>query len=138
MIFPVCSFLAELDEAKKIEASINNFCVSKENCRRLTLLNSIGSSEVPDHIGAPCCDVCGTVPDKLSFEVAPTSHKRRKALREVDKDLKSSLRDRLAKERDLFVEQHPLYKMIGREFVCASAIIEDIVLMHILLAVLMT
>ena len=91
------------------------------------MLRAIGSLECPSITGH-CCDVCNTVPDTLQFEACtlPTRRKRRSAVREVDKELQVEVHDRLLKERDVFIEEHPQFKMVGPDFVVPVPVIDDI------------
>ena len=137
----VISFVAELVEVeeflgrmfftrqKKIDPDVKLFCLEKENCRRTTMLRSIGSKEVIDRSTSVPCDVCDSVPASLSFESARRTSERqtkRTAVRDVDDELKADLKEKLFKERELYIQKHPCYKMVGADFVCSSVVIDDI------------
>ena len=91
------------------------------------MLRAIGSLECPPITGH-CCDVCNTVPDTLQFEAftLPTRRKRRCAVHEVDKELQVEVHDKLLKERDVYIEEHPQFKMVGPDFVVPTPVIDDI------------
>ena len=114
---------------KKIDPKVMDWCVSKENCRRKSMLQAIGSNEVPQ-VSSFCCDVCNVeLPaSKLSFEslVAPVKRKRRAALRTVNEDLEAHLRSVLLKEREAYMQEHPSFNMIGAHFVCSLSTITSI------------
>lgn len=109
---------------------MKDFCVGKENCRRDGMLKAIGSKEIPDRELNNCCDVCTEVPSNLSFELlvgsAGEKRKRRVAVRVVEKELEEELRAGLLKEREKYLELHPPFKMIGADFVCPLAVINDL------------
>ena len=102
-------------------------CEQTENCRRKTLLRSLGSNELVDASpGTPCCDVCSPivrtsctrsrVVDKLDIFRATTlaPKPRRCAVRSVTPTLEKRLRDRLQVERDAIVDSEIGYKMLGK------------------------
>ena len=47
-------------------------------------------------------------------------------MREVDKELQVEVHDRLLKERDVYIEEHPQFKMVGPDFVVPTPVIDDI------------
>ena len=51
-------------------------------------------------------------------------------LRHVDSELEGCLKEKLLKEREVYLEEHPNYRMLGADFVCAEAVIHDICCNH--------
>lgn len=89
------------------------------------MLKALGSAERVTN-NQPCCDVCGSsVPVTLNFEALPSSSvqkrsARRTAVRIIDKDLTTKLRENLEAEREAYISEHPSFLMLGRNFVCAG------------------
>ena len=116
-------------------------CEQTENCRRSTLLRSLGSNEL--HVvdaspGTPCCDVCSVVDrtscnrsrvvDKLDiFQPTTLAPKpRRHAVRSVTPSLERRQRDRLRLERDAIVDSEIGYKMLGKYVVIPDTCIDEL------------
>ncbi len=79
----------------------------------------------------PCCDVCDTArcPTSLRFEATTCNtagRRRRRAVKVVDDDLRSTLKDALLQERDKCLRKHPSYKMLGSGFVCPVRVIDKL------------
>ena len=113
---------------KNVDADIQRFCTEKENCRRKNLILSMGSHE-EIHREMACCDICSSIPASLSIlpkRCRDVQQKRRTAQRHIDDDLEKQLKDRLLEERDAFMQDHPNYLMIGCDFICSTAMIDDI------------
>ena len=115
---------------KKVDPIVKRFCFEKENCRRKNLLEAIGSSESV-HRGNLCCDVCAEdgLPSKLQFDAIQAtqiSRKRRVAAHVVSEDLKSHLKAHLVKERDMYLQVHPNFQMLGLSFICPDCVIDHI------------
>lgn len=114
----------------KRDAKIEEYCTSKENCRRQMMLRALSAREThPESL--PCCDCCNPskCPQQLHFEpeIAISSRrKRRTAVKLVDKECKHALKDALLKGVEAFMEEHPSFKMFGRSFVCPECIINKI------------
>ena len=114
-------------------------CEQTENCRRSTLLRSLGSNEIVDaSSGTPCCDVCsaiiGTsctrsrVVDKVDI-LQPTTlapKRRRRAMRSVTPTMEKRLRDRLQVERDAIVDSEIGYHMLGKYVVIPDTCIDEL------------
>ena len=114
-------------------------CEQTENCRRSTLLRSLGSNELVDASpGTPCCDVCSVIVrtsctrsrlvDKLDiFQPITLAPKpRRRAVRSVTPTLEKRLRDRLQLERDAIVDSEIGYKMLGKYVVIPDTCIDEL------------
>ena len=115
---------------QKCDDKVKEFCTSKENCRRTMMLQALGVTEShPSYL--PCCDVCDTTmcPQTLNFTATTSTvarRKRRTAVKVLDDNCKSEIKAALMREVDMYIEEHPNYKMLGRHFVCHSCIIEKI------------
>ena len=114
-------------------------CEQTENCRRSTLLKSLGSNELVDaSSGTPCCDVCSVIVrtpctrsrlvDKLDiFQPITLAPKpRRRAVRSVTPTLEKRLRDRLQLERDAIVDSEIGYKMLGKYVLIPDTCIDEL------------
>ena len=113
-------------------------CEQTDNCRRSTLLRSLGSNEIVDgSSGTPCCDVCsaiigtscaGRVVDKLDiFQPTTLAPKpRRRAVRCVTPTMEKRLRDRLKVERDAIVDSEIGYQMLGKYVVIPDTCIDEL------------
>ena len=109
---------------QKAGGAAMEWCTSKENCRRKSLLLALGSTEAVLSTSS-CCDVCGIAPStRLAFEYLPCTvglqSRRRVPAQTVDKDLQNTLVSTLLQEWDAYIDQHPQYKFIGPEFVCSK------------------
>ena len=120
-------FAREVKQTK--DSDLVNFASSKENCRRRTLLNALGSSE---HITSGnvtiCCDVCS--PSLLS-NVFKRIHSRRRTrspiARAVTKQQQDQLHLALERGRSSIVGSSLGYSMLGREVVFPTGCILEIV-----------
>lgn len=99
------------------------------------MLQALGSAEKVTADNHPCCDVCdrNKIPATLNFEALPSSSfqkrsTRRTAVRIVDKDLETKLRENLEAEREAYILEHPSFQMLGPNFVCANSVIDKICL----------
>ena len=106
---------------------MKTFCKNTENCRRLTMLRAVGSSEQV-HASGGCCDVCtagGVQCGRLDILRASSrkNHRREATRRVIGTHLAKTLRDALFEERAKIVEEHPAYAMLGESFVCPSGVI---------------
>ncbi len=52
--------------------------------------------------------------------------KRRTAVKDVDEDRKTVLRNALLRERDVYLEEHPSYRMLDSCFVCPACLIDKL------------
>ena len=128
-----CSSRAHLfysPRQKNVDEDIKKFCTGKENCRRVNLVRSMGSQEtVHSSMPSACCDVCSGIPDLLSLQPKSETvsrQKRRSAQRHIDNDLEKELKQILLEERNAYMQEHPHYSMIGSDFICSKAAIDDI------------
>ena len=113
---------------KKVNPVVKDYCTQKENCRRLFMLKALGSTERVVNSLA-CCDVCdANVPAPLHFEALPRAAAkkctRRAAIRILDKNLLTKLKENLEAEREAYMLEHPNFKILGRNFVCPDSVIE--------------
>lgn len=92
------------------------------------MLEGIGSSERARR--AICCDVCteGVPYPWLAVlgHSSTTSRKRRPVKHNLTKSDKEVLTKRLQDERDKIIQQHPAFRMIGRNFVLSDSGIAEI------------
>ena len=61
-----CTKIEILTDARELQSCADDdlvkVCEQTENCRRSTLLRSLGSNEIVDaSSGTPCCDVCSAI-----------------------------------------------------------------------------
>ena len=118
---------------KKVDAKVKEFCVSKENCRRREMLKAIGSIRIDSTNNRQCCDVCNEldcISSRLRFETganqrAIIQRKRRRA-RKISKQLTEQLKTALLSERDKYLREHPVYRLLGPDFVCPTCVIENV------------
>lgn len=107
------------------DPKLQQYCFGNENCRRITLLRSVGSLEDVSGNDA-CCDVCTpSVPLLLLDSLVTQKRKRRHLVRRVGKVTTEQLRLRLVAEREKLMSEHPGYRMIG-DFVCSDATIGEL------------
>lgn len=107
---------------------LEQFSRSEGGCRRKILIDSIGGLvEVSDTQHGGCCDVCSVHPHsgRLDLFSVPmiNKRKRRRAVREVNKDL---LEEELKKAREDFMTKHPAYQMVGIDFICPTSTIKKL------------
>ena len=110
------------------DPKLQQYCFGNENCRRVTLLRSVGSLEDVSRNDA-CCDVCTPgVPHAVDLLTpkATQKRKRRHLVRRIGKVTSEQLRPRLVEEREKLMSEHPGYRMIGPEFVCSDAAIGEL------------
>ena len=109
-----------------MDTSIKDFCTSKESCRRKSLLKAVGSTESVISSDNPCCDVCNPdVPDhivRLQAAALSIRKQRRRCVRNVSSDQEVQVTEALMRERDVYIDSHPGYKMLGPEFVLSTAL----------------
>lgn len=89
----------------------------------------MGSDEEISTSGPNCCDVCSCIPESLSLHhsKAVKEHlKRRTAKRYIDNEVEKQINEKLLQERDAYLLEHPNYMMIGIDFICSNATINDI------------
>ena len=102
----------------------------KENCRRLTLLTALGSSEALSALNGMCCDSCtpNALPRELAF-VKPESRRRPRirAVRTVSKLQEQILMDSLEQEREAIVSSSVGYMMLGKELVLPTKCLYELV-----------
>lgn len=115
---------------QKCDDQVKEFCTSKENCRRTMMLQALGVTETHP-VTLPCCDVCDNraCPQYLNFTdttLTNARRKRRTAVKVIDDTCKLELKAALLREVDMYIEEHPSYRMLGRDFVCPSCVIEKI------------
>ena len=116
---------------KKIDAKVKD--ASKENCRRREMLKAIGNIQVDITNNIRCCDVCNgldCIDPSLRFETvtnqgAVIQHKRRRT-RKISKQLIERLKTALLNERDKFLREHPVYRILGPVFVCPTCVVENL------------
>lgn len=112
--------------------SLNNFVTKSENCRRLSLLQSLGdSSKAGASDQFECCDCCS--PSALSSSAYSRLNilkqgvvsrvKRRRAVRSVDKDL---LKDKLVTARNSLFQQQDDFCAVGVQFFCSDSVIDKL------------
>ena len=113
---------------QKCDSAVREYCTSKENCRRVLILQALGVTERhPSSL--PCCDACDNTlcPPALKFATNTSMRrKRRTAVRDINDDLKIELKAALMREVDLYLENHHSYRMVGREFVCPECAIDKL------------
>ena len=108
------------------DPKLQQYCFGNENCRRITLLRSVGSLEDVSGSDA-CCDVCTpSVPCVVLDLLVTQKRKRRHLVRRVGKVTTEQLRLRLVAEREKLMSEHPGYRMIGADFVCSDAAIGEL------------
>ena len=76
------------------DESLQSLCEHKENCRRQTLLQALGSDECSVVSKNLCCEVCQPVYSTLGFTftaIAQETRKRRPRTHPVSADIQSSL-----------------------------------------------
>ncbi len=104
-------------------------CKQKENCRRRSLMESLGSHENFSYSGQ-CCDVCSTVAKCTEFNLlTPVSVRRKprsRVVRSVGTALSEALMGRLLHERDTILTEDIGLKMLGKEVVLPTAAITDL------------
>ena len=114
------------------DQGLANFITNGENCRRLSLLQSLGDSSTAvasNHF--ECCDCCS--PSALSSSSYSRLNilkkgvvsriKRRRAIRSVDKDL---LKDKLVSARNSLLQQQDDFCVVGVNFFCSDSIIDKL------------
>ena len=112
-------------------------CEQTENCRRSTLLKSLGSDEaVTVSPGMLCCDVCspalrltrsrvGSKPD-IFQRVTLACKPRQRAVRTITPALQKELKERLKMERDAIVEGDIGCRMLGKHVVIPDTCIDEL------------
>lgn len=113
-----------------MDPAVRQWCLSKENCRRRSMLRAIGSTEVLNP-STVCCDVCNffAPTPELRFEaMAENVISRAKRRRTVvnHKDFEEQLKNDLRQEREAYMNEHPAFRMLGAEFVCSDSVIDRI------------
>ncbi len=122
-------FFSAADEKKCSDPALKALCVGKENCRRQTLLQSLGSEEHPTTVREACCDICHPkCPyDTLAMPCTPTSIRQRpKAIRVLSQGLKRKLQQRLLQERDAVISNRLALQMLPKSVVCPVKVIEEV------------
>ena len=96
---------------KLVDKDVREYCQSKENCLRASILRLIGNT-VAVETSSACCSNCSSssgvvMPQKLQvIEAKPTAdpqRKKRKAYWSMSKDLEDELRRRLKREPNLWL-----------------------------------
>ena len=117
---------------KLVDKDVREFCQSKENCLRASILRLIGNT-VAVETSSPCCSNCSSssgvvVPQKLQvIEAKPTAdpkRKKRKAYWSTSKDLEDEIKRRLKEERTKFIIDHPSFLIVGEMAVCPDCVID--------------
>lgn len=83
---------------------------------------------IPQLFHAVMCDITAC-PQTLNFTVTAltnTRRKRRTAVKVIDDNCKFELKAALLREVNMYIEEHPSYQMLGRDFVRPSCVIEKI------------
>lgn len=121
-----------LTNAKELQLckdnALSDYCKSKENCRRKSLVSSLGS-EGDFSSTRRCCDVCSAVPPPEFSFIAPLSVPRKpraRVVRKISSELAEALMTRLLKERDSIVSEDVGLKMLGKELVLPTATLNNL------------
>lgn len=93
------------------------------------ILQALGVIETPHPMTLPCCDVCDNraCPQYLNFTdttLTNAQQKRHTAVKFIDDNCKLELKAALLRVVDMYIEEDPSYRMLGRDFVCPPCVIE--------------
>lgn len=119
--------------AKKISDSVLQQYTSPkntENCLRSIMLRGLESSSVLCESDV-CCSVCcsGKVPYPKLDVLKPRVRKYQKrpiAIRELSESLMKQLDIALKQEREAVMVEKPCYQMLGVQYICCDAVIEEL------------
>ena len=110
------------------DANLVVFAKIKEACRRSILLASIGGVAASDQ-GCAFCDICHSGAlnsSRLDFNFGGRVVNKRKVKRVRRVVDAAVLKDRLLGVREEVLIEHPLFKMIGAEFLCPQSSIKKV------------
>ncbi len=112
---------------KKVYSSpeMESFVKDQRNCRRLSLVASVGGvAEKNDGIG--CCDLCGGDPVSSRLKIHASSVVGKRKARRVRRMVDPNLEDRLKEIRETVLSEHPAFKMLGVNFLCPDSTIKRV------------
>ena len=97
--------------------------IKERNCKRITLLTSIGGVVEETNRGIDCCDVCGGDPVSSRLKIlsrSVVSRRKKRSRRLIDKKY---LEGRLKEIRETVLSEHPAFRMLGVNFLCPDSTI---------------
>ena len=112
------------------DQSLRAICENKENCRRHTVLQALGSGESTSVSKRLCCDVCESVCpySELAFTFVSMPKKRQLKVHPICADILQSLEAQLITERDTFIANNPPLKMLPKSVICPVSVIKEVAL----------
>lgn len=106
-------------------AQVEQFCTSKENCRRKTLLSGVGCTSFTP-VTVNCCDVCSPSVRSSASAIPKETRKRRRACRKLQEVHTNTLRKKLEEERECILRENPECALLGQEFICSTHVISKL------------
>lgn len=110
---------------------MKDFCSSKENCLRSTMIRAVGGSvQQQQQQQSLCCVVCNPTAflDGRRLDITqpgrPAPRKRRRVVRRVVDE--SGIKLQLQAERKKFMEENPSLAIVGEQMVCPDGVIREI------------
>ena len=120
-------------QQKNVDKEIGEYCKNTQNCLRKSLLKAIGDTAPIESSSTACCSNCPpsqfSLPPKLGIIESNSlvlSKKKRRAHWKVTEVLEDTLKNRLIQERKKYVQDHPVFIMIGEKAVCPNCVIDAI------------